>query len=145
MISKPALPPQWPGPPATAQQVQYAGVGGEINVFTATAQTLYSLHKLSPSMCASIQRWVNTTFMYGAPDTQAVFWASKRGPYLEKNISYDNYFIKTLLKDFPNHTVIDVFLPNFFIVVLGGCNWEILARNLPQIFWTFAIVVLQTT
>ena len=80
IISKPALPPHSLGPSATAQQAEYAGVGGEMNVFTATAQTLYSLHKLSPSMCASIQRWVDTTFMYGAPDTKAVFRASKRGP-----------------------------------------------------------------
>ena len=78
-----------------------------------TAQTLYSLHKLSPSMVAAIQNWVDTSFMYGVPEPNAVFRASRVGPEPGKDtISYNKDLIKTLSKDFPNHTVIYVFLPN---------------------------------
>ena len=118
-ISKPDLPPQSGHPPVSVQPGQQAGETGDRNVFTATAQTLYSLHKLSPFKCSAIQRWVDTTFMYETSGTYAALQASKRGHKLKKNISYDEDLIKTLSRDFPNHTVIDVFLPNFAYSCVG--------------------------
>ena len=55
------------GPPCSSHPGGDSGGEGTVGVCTATVQTLYSLHKLSPAKCGAIQNWLDTYFMYGRP------------------------------------------------------------------------------
>ena len=104
-----------PAPPHPPTHLEGDGGGARtVGVCTDTVQTLYSLHRLSPAKCAAIQNWLDTNVMYGRPSKNAVLQASKGVQRPSKNaILQEKELNKILLEDFPNHTLIDVFLPNF--------------------------------
>ena len=79
-------------------------------VCTATAQTLQSLHHLSHSKCKAIQRWVDTTFMYGGDEKPQVCRVSTT-----TNLPNQD----TIGEEFPHHVIIDTFLPNFAYSLVG--------------------------